>query len=193
MNDNSDGSDDQGKASILLAEYSALRAEIERRSNIQWNVFALQVTTAGTIAGLAISQVSMFALLLLVPWSSFMFGSRYILHDFHIRLISRYVRDSLSTRLDGQLQWDSWKKASLPDNADRRWFSPIGWNITHPTRLAFEGIAVTALIAVAGAAVHEWLSGHQQWYLLGGLTAGWSLGVAITWLLHNAFERSSSA
>jgi len=41
--------------SILLAEYSALRTEVERRCNIQWSLFALQVTTAGAIASLAIS------------------------------------------------------------------------------------------------------------------------------------------
>lgn len=86
---------------VMLAEYAALRAEVDRRANVQWNVLALQLTSAGVIASLAISHVSDIALLLVIPLSSYMLGSRYILHDFHIKLISRYIRDSLSGRLRG--------------------------------------------------------------------------------------------
>src|SRR5208283_2253138 len=39
---------------VMLAEYSALRSEVDRRVNLQWNVVALQVTSAGVIASLAI-------------------------------------------------------------------------------------------------------------------------------------------
>lgn len=35
---------------VALAEYTALRSEIERRCTIQWNVVALQISSAGTIA-----------------------------------------------------------------------------------------------------------------------------------------------
>src|SRR5262249_22557881 len=94
---------------ILLAEYSAFRAEIERRGNVQWNVFALQISSAGAISGLAISAAASYALLLVIPFSSYMLGSRYILHDFHIKLIQRYIRESLSGRLSGELHWEQWK------------------------------------------------------------------------------------
>jgi hypothetical protein len=56
--------DDAGSRQAMLAEYAALRAEAERRAGIQWNVFALQVTSAGAIAGLTLSAASGFALLL---------------------------------------------------------------------------------------------------------------------------------
>src|SRR3569623_2109612 len=69
---------------VALAEFSALRAEIERRAGVQWNVFALQVTTAGAISSVALSRATNAALLLLIPLSSYMFGSRYILHAHHI-------------------------------------------------------------------------------------------------------------
>ena len=39
---------------VMLAEYSALRSEVDRRATIQWNVLALQITSAGVIASLAI-------------------------------------------------------------------------------------------------------------------------------------------
>jgi hypothetical protein len=50
---------------IMLAEYAALRAEIERRATAQWSVFALQLASAGAIASVAISAPSNLALLLL--------------------------------------------------------------------------------------------------------------------------------
>ncbi len=94
---------------VMLAEYAALRAEVDRRANVQWNVVALQITSAGVIASLAISRVSDIALLLVIPLLSYMLGSRYILHDYHIKLISRYIRESLSGRLHDHLEWERWK------------------------------------------------------------------------------------
>ena len=98
------GGDSQIDSQIMLAEYSALHAEVERRAHLQWNVFALQVTSAGAISSLAISSGSNIALLLIIPLSSYMLGSRYILHDFHMKLIRKYIRESLSSRLQGQLE-----------------------------------------------------------------------------------------
>lgn len=125
---------------VMLAEYSALRSEVDRRASIQWNVLALQITSAGVIASLAISRPADIALLLVIPLSSYMLGSRYILHDYHLKLISRYIRDSLSGRLDGNLAWEGWKASQMEPHVKRRnWFTVTGWNLVHPTRLAFEG------------------------------------------------------
>jgi hypothetical protein len=71
---------------IMLAEYGALRSEIDRRGNAQWNVFALQITSAGVIASLAISRAADVAVLLVIPLLSYTLGTRYILHDYHINL-----------------------------------------------------------------------------------------------------------
>jgi len=51
----------------MLAEYAALRTEVDRRAAIQWNVLTLQLTSAGVIASLAISRTSEIALLLVIP------------------------------------------------------------------------------------------------------------------------------
>jgi len=182
--------DGERSEAVLLAEYSALRAEVERRCTIQWNVVALQITSAGTIAGLAISRVSNLALLLLIPLLSYMFGARYILHDYHIKVISRYFRESLSGRLGGQLQWDGWKKKNFTDKADNRWFSTTGWKSSHPTRLSFEGVAVLALFAAALAAPHYWSTVPHAWYIVAGFGTCWLVGAVATWLLHRAFEKS---
>jgi hypothetical protein len=98
---------------IMLTEYTALRTEVDRRATVQWNVLALQLTSTGVIASLALSRASQIALLVVIPLSSYMLGSRYILHDFHLKLISRYIRDSLSERLGGYLAWESWKTSQI--------------------------------------------------------------------------------
>src|SRR5215471_21489304 len=109
----------------MLAEYAALRTEVDRRANVQWNVFALQITSAGVIASLALSHVSDVALLLVIPLSSYMLSSRYVLHDYHLKLISRYIRDSLSQRLGGNLAWDSWKMSQMASGVGPRgWLTP---------------------------------------------------------------------
>ena len=52
---------------MLLAEFSALRAEMTNRQNLQWNVFALQVTAAGVIFSFALSNSNRTGFLLILP------------------------------------------------------------------------------------------------------------------------------
>ena len=178
---------------IMLGEYTALRAEIDRRAQVQWNVFALQVTSAGAVASLAIASASRFTLLLIIPLSSYMLGSRYILHDFHIKLIQRYIRESLSPRLRGRLQWEGWKKQEFWDAPDRRWSRATGWTVAHPTRLAFEGVAALALVAAALLAVYRWVVASSSLALMTGFTLMWILGASLTYVLHRSFNHSSNA
>jgi hypothetical protein len=202
MDQPSDGDREQRAASshadlqieyqIMLAEYSALRAEIDRRANVQWNVYALQLASAGAISSLAISAASNVALLLIIPLSSYMLGSRYILHDFHIKLIQRYVRESLSGRLCGKLEWEHWKKKEFSGVGERRGFRVTGRDLVHPTRLAFQGVAILALVAVPFSAAHIWWTKPPNWSLILGFAMIWTLGAAATWLLHRAFNRSQN-
>jgi hypothetical protein len=182
----------QDASQIMLAEYTALRTEVDRRATVQWNVLALQVTSAGVIASLAISHASDFALLLVIPLSSYMLGSRYILHDYHLKLISRYIRDSLSGRLGGHLAWESWKISQItPDTGPRGWLTPTAWNLLHPTRLAFEGVAWLALLTAALAAVYNWRDKAPAWGLILGFALLWALGALGTYVLHRSFNRSA--
>jgi hypothetical protein len=178
---------------ILLAEYTALRAEIERRSTTQWNIFALQITAAGAVTGLAISAMSNLALLLIVPMVSYTLGNRYILHDFHLKLIRRYLRESLSGRLNDQLQWDGWRSRELAaEDATRRWFTATGWTVLHPTRLAFEGVAVLALTGALAASIYVLLARSPSGYLITGFAAGWLLGLVSTVFMHRTFKRAGT-
>ena len=182
----------QVASQVMLAEYAALRTEVDRRATVQWNVLALQVTSAGVIASLAISHASDIALLLVIPLSSYMLGSRYILHDFHLKLISRYIRDSLSGRLGGHLAWETWKVSQITaDTGPRGWLTPAAWNLLHPTRLAFEGVAWLALLTAALAAAYSWRDNAPAWGLILGFALLWILGALGTYFLHRSFNRSA--
>jgi hypothetical protein len=184
----------QVASQIMLAEYAALRTEVDRRATVQWNVLALQLTSAGVIASLTISHASDIALLLVIPLSSYMLGSRYILHDFHLKLISRYIRDSLSVRLQGHLAWESWKVSQITaDKGPRGWLTPTAWNLLHPTRLAFEGVAWLALLTAALAAAYSWRDNAPAWGLILGFALLWSLGALGAYFLHRSFDRAASA
>lgn len=176
---------------VMLAEYAALRAEVERRANAQWNIFALQLAAAGSIAGVAVASTANLTLLLLIPLSSYLLGSRYILHDFHIKLIRRYLRESLSGRLAGHLQWETWRNVALAAPTSRGWFSVTGWNFVHSTRLAFEGVGLLAVLAAGVAGVYQWVLRSPAWPLVAGYALGWSLGAVVTVVLRRAFRRAS--
>jgi hypothetical protein len=172
---------------VLLAEYAGLRAEIERRTNLQWSVFALQLASAGAITSVAITTAGNLALLLIIPLSSYMLGSRYILHDFHIKLIRRYLRDEHGLR--DALRWESWRRGEL--TAPGRRVGVISWNMLHPTRMAFEGVAILALLAALAAAISLWAAQVPGWPVIAGGVAGWALGAAVTAGLHREFARAS--
>ncbi len=177
---------------VLLAEYAALRAELERRAGVQWNVVALQITSAGVVASLALSQSSHNALLLLLPLSSYVFGNRYVLHDYHMKLISRYIQESLSARLDGHLQWEAWKQNQMKIGmVEKRSPSAVSWNVLHPTRLVFEGVAFFVLVAAALAGTVAWLDKAPAWQIMVGLSCLWVLGVFALGALDVSFRRSS--
>src|SRR5260370_21804874 len=78
----------QVASQIMLAEYAALRTEVDRRATVQWNVLALQLTSTGVVASLAVSHGSDIALLLVFPLSSYILGSRFILPYFPLEVIS---------------------------------------------------------------------------------------------------------
>jgi hypothetical protein len=177
---------------ISLAEYSALRSEIDRRAGTQWNVFALQIGSAGAIASLAIASSGRIALLLLVPAASYMLGSRYILHDFHIKLISDYITTDLSPRLGGVLRWEGWKHDALAERTNSgRWLTVDGWNPVHPTRLAFLGPAVLALLASIGNGVYLWTtSDAPRWWVAAGYAAACLLDATLIGFLNRAFTKA---
>ena len=176
---------------VTLAEYGALRAEIDRRAGTQWNVFALQVASAGAIGSFALSSRSNIELLLLIPLSSYVLGGRYILHDYHIKLIHTYIRTCLSPRLDNALQWEQWKTATTTSDTDpNKWLTIAGWNPAHPTRLAFVGVAALALLAALAEGIYLWTTTKPGWWIITGYIILWLLGAITTIYLSRSYNKS---
>lgn len=178
---------------VRLAEFSSLRTEMDRRANVQWNVFALQITSAGAIAGVAITSTSNYAILLLIPFSSYMLGGRYILHDFHLKLIQKYIDDFLSPQLGGELGWGIWKARITSRTQPSPWRGVVTWDAVHPTRLAFEGVALLASVGAAAAVIYVWTSKSPGWYTASGFAVVWIVGLALIFLLHRSFNRATPA
>jgi hypothetical protein len=185
------GSASTGDVTVLLAEYTSLRAEIERRRSMQWNAFALQFAATGAIAGVALSTVGNLALLLVIPVSSYLLGNRYILEDFYIELARGYLREKHGLR--DRLGWERWRPARMNAMAaaGEMWVS-VGWKFFHPTRMAFEGVAVLALLAMVVVATFVWVPDPPDGRVIGLSGAGWLAAVALTAALHRSFKRAGN-
>lgn len=94
---------------IRLAEFTALRQEIERRSQIQFNLFVLQLTASGAVFSFALARsAGRSPFLLIIPISTFMLCAEYVDQIYGQRIVAKYIREELA--VPGELQWESWLK-----------------------------------------------------------------------------------
>lgn len=91
-----------------LAEFSALREEIQARVKAQQQMLSLQLTLSGAVFGFAISQPGKTALLLIVPFSSYLLCGRLVAQHFGTLRVAKYIKEDLSDRVPGGLRWEQW-------------------------------------------------------------------------------------
>jgi hypothetical protein len=109
VHDIDDISHDTPKDSELqcrVAEFNALRQEIERRSQIQLNLFVLQLTASGAIFSFALARSGGSPFLLIIPISTFMLCAEYVDQIYGQRIVGHYIMEKLA--VPGELQWESW-------------------------------------------------------------------------------------
>jgi hypothetical protein len=145
------------------AEFVALRDEIQERFKAQQNLLSLQLTLTGTVFGFAISQRGLTALLLIVPFSSYLLCGRLVAQHFAGQKVAQYITEELSSRVQGRLGWEQWLR-----NSQRR---PHVLGSTLPLLLTFVGASVLAL---------AWTVGFV--FLRGGVPAGPHMGMVVLWL-----------
>lgn len=121
-----------------LAEFGALRNEIDSLWKAQMQFFTLQLTIAGASFSFVLSHSGYTALLLVVPVVSYLLAARYFNLEISILLIGRYIKDDLSDRIPGGLRWEAWWRAQ-----DRTREGIQGW--AAPLWVTFPGAAVLAL------------------------------------------------
>ena len=122
-----------------LAEFTALREEIDSQSKAQLQLFVFQLTFTGAIVSFSTSTVSRVALMLIVPITTYLLCARIASLDENISNIGRYIRDELGPKVPGGLGWEHWWRERVP-----RFHTPAGWLV--PMLLAFPGAGLFALI-----------------------------------------------
>jgi hypothetical protein len=132
-----------------LAEFAALRAEILARNGHQHTMMGLNLTISGAVFSFALTQPSRLLALLVVPFTAFMIGGRYIAQDYGVTTIGGYLREHLSRRVVGGLGWEAFIHQNRAANRTRLYFG------LDPLFIAFPGIATAAL---AFCARPVWLS-----------------------------------
>ncbi|PPJ35813.1 hypothetical protein C5E45_23675 [Nocardia nova] len=152
-----------------LAEFTSLRGETAQLLSFMQNLFAFQITTAGTIFSLALSNPTRTRLLLILPFTSYALFARYSSCHFNTLRIAQYVRDELSPRVSGGLRWEQWLDRS---------HTPVRFIVwVNPHYVAFPGVAAlseawTLSSVFPGAGLS--ISGHVLFLLV------WAAGLSAT-------------
>jgi hypothetical protein len=148
-----------------LAEFVALRAEIERRATIQWHVLALQIAVAGAVFGFALAGPRREVLLLAIPVATYMTFGHYIAQIRIIDLISRYIQTDLSPRVPGGLRWESWQQ----DNSSQMGLGLLAK--AHFQGVIFPGVSALAVCAFLITAAQNDLAAGRSWLTVSGVIA----------------------
>jgi putative Mn2+ efflux pump MntP len=104
---------EQGAYEGPLAEFSALRQEIERRNLVQHGLFVLQLTSAGAIFSFVLAHKDHLGFLLIIPISTYMLCARYVEQQYGIQRAAIYIKTELSNRVPGGLGWEAWQTQHL--------------------------------------------------------------------------------
>jgi len=142
---------------VLLAQFQALRAEIEARSGAQTTILGLTVTALGALAALGFSEHGDMRLLLLVPVISAILGLIWIDHAANISNLGDFINQHLMPALKKEAAMDS-----LPDYEDvvrlyERRRTAVLRLFGLPPFLVFVLTPVVAMLIAFDAARHGWL------------------------------------
>lgn len=153
-----------------LAEFAALREEIQERVRAQQQLLSLQLTVSAAVFGFAITQAGMTILLLIVPFSSYLLCGRLVAQHFGTLRVAKYIMEELSGRIPGGLHWEQWLR--------RQSSSPHLLGFTLPLLLTFVGTGVLSLAWTAGSVLRDSVVVAPRV----GLMVLWFLGLVATGL-----------
>ena len=131
-------------------------------------MLSLQLTLAGAVFGFAISQSGMTALLLTVPFSSYLLCGRLVAHHFAMLRAAKYIKEELSGRVPGGLRWEEW----LERQQRRR---PNLLRSTLPLLFTFVGASALAL---AWTIEYVFVRDGMDIFPRVGLVTLWIIGLA---------------
>lgn len=157
------GTDERHGFEGPLAEFAALRDEIQERVRAQQQLMSLQLTGSAAVFGFALTQSGKAILLLIVPISSYLLCGRLVAQHFGTLRVAKYITEELSEQVPGGLRWEQWLR--------REPTTPHFFGSTLPLLLTFVG---TGALSLAWTARNVWVE-----------TAGSAprLGLGVLWLL----------
>jgi hypothetical protein len=147
-----------------VAEFVALREEMQERFKAQQTLLTLQLTLVATIFGFVISQRDDATLLLILPFSSYLLCGRQVAQHFAGQRIAQYITDELTPRVHGGLGWEQWLQSRE----------------RHPHLL---GSTLPLLLTYAGASLLALTWTFSFIFLREGLSSVPRIGLAVLWLL----------
>jgi len=157
--------------SSVLAEFAALRAEIDRRSNEQHAVMGLSITATAALAAFVISR-DHYELVPLFPIVTAVLGMRWLDHHRRIREIGDYIRDDLNRRLR------EWTDVDDLLGAEKELEGAQSYRIVL-TLLVATTFAFPTVGAIVGAIAHRSGATTWDWVFLGGAVG--IFGVTLTY------------
>ncbi|MDX2647520.1 hypothetical protein PV341_28925 [Streptomyces sp. PA03-1a] len=163
-----------------LAEFSALRQEIERRSTAAHTLFALQLSTAAIVFSFAAAMPAHRVFLLVIPFGVYVLGTRYVDQQEFCFMAARYITEELRPRVRGGFGWEAWLSEHARKGRGARlirvtalWLTfpavaaaALGWSAgtVFSERPAYAAVGLIALWVASWGAVA--VSGWALWKLV---------------------------
>lgn len=91
-----------------LAEFVALRQELEGLASQHQNTFTFQLTAVGAVSGFALANPTRTLLVLILPMISYVLSVRVAMLRYGVHDIARYIREELASKVPGGLPYESW-------------------------------------------------------------------------------------
>ncbi|MFE0363685.1 hypothetical protein [Streptomyces griseoaurantiacus] len=172
---------DQDAWASHLAEYSALRSEINTRISLQHQVLALHMTAVSVVLSVALSGRSRWPVLLVIPFIAYT-SSEILASLFRtVEGIAKYIDEELSPQVPGGLGWEAWLVRQKPASEVQK--------ITHPYYLLFPGISILSLLAIFPFVWSGRANNHKPEISFWIVASAWPFAAVFTVLSFKAIRR----
>ena len=152
-----------------LAEYNALRTELEARFQRQHQIHTLQLAAVAAIFSFGLANRGNSDILLVIPYVSYLLCGRHTSQTSGVVRISAYLREHLSDKIPGGLHWEQWTKTHRRNSRFTQ--------VLLPMLLSYPGAGIVALCWTADGV---FTGPGLNWAQHTGLIVLWSRAVIVT-------------